>query len=123
LTARPDSLRRRRARVGEAKSPVYISWKIGEQDHTNHARTEHPVAAGVPPCAFSRIEPLRPIQAVQPGAADLAARTALLEIRQENVLVGGARAVRPALIRADILGLVGRNEVGKANQFLVALAD
>ena len=39
------------------------------------------------------------------------------------MLVGGARAVRPAFIRADIVGLVGRDEVGKGNQFPVALAD
>src|ERR1039457_1290365 len=116
-------LTRRRPRIGEPQAPVCIPRKLGQRDDSNHAGTERSRAAHVLPGAFSRIEPLRPVQAAQFGAANLAARTALLEIRQENILVRRARAVRPTLVGADMVGLVGRDEVGQGNQFLVALAD
>src|ERR1035438_4935417 len=95
--------------IGEAQAPVRIPRKLGQRDDSNHAGTERSGAAHVLPGAFSRIEPLRPIYAVQFGAANLAARTGLLEIRQENILVRSARAVRPTLVGADIVGLVGRD--------------
>src|ERR1035438_8632595 len=65
----------RRARIGEAQAPVCIPRKLGQRDNSNHAGTQRPGAAHVLPGAFSRIEPLRPIHAVQSGAANLAART------------------------------------------------
>src|ERR1039458_9991796 len=91
-------LTRRWACIGEAQAPVRIPRKLGQRDDSNHAGTERSGAAHVLPGASSRIEPLRPIHAVQFGAANLAARTALLEIRQENILVWSARAVRPTLV-------------------------
>src|ERR1035438_9659475 len=87
-------LTRRRARIGEAQAPVCIPRKLGHRDDSNHAGTERSRAARVLPGAFSRVEPLRSIHAVQSGAAKLAAWTALLEIRQENIFVRCAREIR-----------------------------
>src|SRR5271166_5757973 len=111
------ALRTHGAYISQAQAPVCVARKIGEHDDANYTGAERSAAGYVLPRTFSRVEPLGPIEAVQFGPAHLAARTALLEICQENILVGSARAVSPALVGADVVGLVGRDQVGQRNQF------
>src|SRR5260370_20855128 len=92
--------------ISQAQAPVYVARKIGQHDDANHAGTERSAAGYVLPRTFTWIEPFRPIRAAQFGPAHLAARTAFLEICQEDILIGSARAVGPALVGSDIVGLV-----------------